>query len=130
MWPHTLRRSRSRTRSTRGVVRRPSVGARVVDRTVDHDARARRGVPRRAAAVALAAPPGDGRVRPARGAGHLLGPAAGAAAAPPAGVRRPVPAVAVPALGTVVAGAPVLAVRRPDGPPVAHHGQAARRPKR
>ena len=63
----------------RRVVRRPSVGARLVDRAVDRDAGARRRLPDRPAALALAAPPPAGRGGPARGAGHLLGRAARAA---------------------------------------------------
>ena len=106
------------------VVRRPSVGAR-------------RGGPRcgsarwrsssasrdRAAAVALAAPPRDASRRsspraPARSRSSLDGPPA----APAAGRRRAVPAVALPAPRAVVAGAPVLAVsarrgRAPVGSP-------------
>ena len=112
------------------VVRRPPRGPRLVDGALGGDARARGRLPRRAAAVALAAPPPAWSTRSAGGPGHVQRDHARPAAAPAAGGRRPVPAVALPAPRAVVAGAPVLALGRARRPPPAPHRQGPRRPQR
>ena len=82
----------------------------LVDGALDRRARARDRLARRAAGLALAAPPHPRRRGRARGARRVLGPARGPPARPAARRRRPVLPVALPAARPVVAGAPVLAL--------------------